>query len=133
MFRSSITALFLLLATAALSAQNVKVEEPENIARVMERFVEFNKSKQFVDGWRVQILATPDRQRLENARQSFQERYPNVSSDWVHSKPYYKLRAGAFATKLEALRLLYILKEDYPAAYLVRDNQVKPEELVFNY
>ena len=100
---------------------------------MMDRFTEINRAKTFVDGWRVQILATPDRQRLDQARQSFQVRYPNVSSDWVHSKPYYKLRAGAFASKLEALRLLYIMKEDYPGAYLVKDNQVRPEELVFNY
>ncbi len=114
-------------------AQNIDIDEPRSIESMMDRFTEINRAKQYVNGWRVQVLATPDRRRLEEALRSFRIRYPKVSSDWVHSNPYYKLRAGAFATRLEALRLLHILKEDYPGAYLVRDNQVKPEELVFNY
>lgn len=133
MYRFLLIGLLAILCSPAAEGQNVTLSEPTDIKNMMDRFTEINRAKTFVDGWRVQILATPDRQRLDQARQSFQIRYPNVSSDWVHSKPYYKLRAGAFATKLEALRLLYIMKEDYPGAYLVKDNQVRPEELVFNY
>lgn len=99
----------------------------------MERFAENNKSKSYVSGWRVQIMATPDRQRLESVKQSFQYRYPSVPVDWVHSAPYYKLRAGAFSTKLEALRLKYILERDYPGIYLVKDDAIRPRELIGNY
>ena len=100
---------------------------------MMARFSEANKARTYMPGWRVQVLATPDRQRLESVKQSFQYRYPSIPVDWVHSAPYYKLRAGAFTTKLEALRLKYILERDYPGIYLVRDDAIRPEELVGNY
>ncbi len=96
----------------------------------MDKFVEQNKSQTSVKGWRIQILATNDRQRMETALRQFGNLYPSIPVDWLHAKPYYKVRAGAFATKRDALRTLYILKQDYPGAYPVQDNEIKPEELL---
>ncbi len=116
----------------ALTAQ-VKIKEDPLITRMVETYVNGNKAKASVEGWRVQLLATTDRQRLESVKQSFQYRYPNIPIDWVHSSPYYQLRAGAFTTKLEALRLKYILEREYTGIYLVKDDKIKPEELVGSY
>ena len=96
----------------------------------MQVFAETNKANTEIEGWRIQILATTDRQRMETVRQSFLYRYPNIPVDWVHNKPYYKLRAGAFSSKLEALRLKYILDDDYPGTYPVKDTNISPEELI---
>lgn len=114
-----------------LHAQGSVTEKVEpGVATLMTRFVELNKANPTVKGWRIQILATTDRQRMEEAMRQFGSLYPSIPSDWVHAKPYYKVRAGAFTTKREALRTLYILKKDYPAAYPVQDDQIKPEELL---
>lgn len=125
--------LLLTVFTFSASAQDIYVEEDEPIGQMMERFAELNKSRKFVPGWRVQIIATADRSRLETVKQSFQYRYPNIPVDWEHKKPYYKLRAGAFPTKLEAMRLKYILEQDYPGIYLVKDDDIRPEELIGDY
>ena len=125
-------ALFLAITNISF-AQNVVIEEDDPIGAMMDRYVELNKSKSVIAGWRVQIMASPDRQRLESIKQSFQYRYPSIPVDWVHSAPYYKLRAGAFATKLEALRLKYILEQDYPGIYLVKDDDISPRELIGRY
>lgn len=109
------------------------IKEDPLISQMMDRYVQANKSRKFVDGWRVQIMATPDRQNMDRQLQTFQYRYPKLSADWVHHNPYYKIRVGAFATRLEALRLLYLLKADYPGAYLLADKEVKPSELLGNY
>lgn len=114
-----------------LSAQNnIQIKEEPNIAQMMNRFIEKNKATTTIEGWRVQVLATPDRQQLDRAKQVFQYKYPNIAIDWVHSNPYYKLHAGAFSTKLEAMRLQYLLRRDYPSAYLVKDNTVRPADLI---
>lgn len=126
-------AILLAALVLPLSAQDIYVEEDEPIGQMMERFAELSKSRKFVPGWRVQILATADRSRLETVKQSFQYRYPNIPVDWMHSKPYYKLRAGAFSTKLEAMRLKFILEQDYPGIYLVKDDKIRPEELIGDY
>ncbi|MCG8327841.1 MAG: SPOR domain-containing protein [Chitinophagales bacterium] len=131
--RTIILLLFALGAWTSIEAQNVLIEEDAPIGQMMDRFTELNKARSTVTGWRIQIMATPDRQRLENVKQSFQYRYPSIPVDWVHSAPYYKLRAGAFATKLEALRLKYILEQDYPGIYLVKDDAITPRELIGRY
>lgn len=114
-------------------AQDISVTEEAAITEMMERFTDENKSRTSVEGWRIQLLATTDRQKMERSKQTFQYRYPNIPVDWEHSKPYYKLRAGAFATKLEAIRLLYLLKEDYPSAYPAKDKKIRPEEMAGYY
>ena len=132
-YRYLIGTILLVALGFPLSAQDIYVEEDEPIGQMMERFAELNKSRKFVPGWRVQILATADRSRLETVKQSFQYRYPNIPVDWMHNKPYYKLRAGAFSTKLEAMRLKFILEQDYPGIYLVKDDKIQPEELIGDY
>jgi hypothetical protein len=124
---------FVCVSVSAIAQNNVIVKEDPIIAQMMDRYTQNNKARKTVDGWRVQIFATPDRQSLDRSLQSFQYRYPNLSADWVHHNPYYKIRVGAFASKLEALRLLHILKPDYSGAYLVADNQMRPAELLGNY
>lgn len=119
-----------LLCSNQLLGQNVQIEEEPVIKDMMELFTTNNKGKTNIEGYRIQILATNDRQRLERVKQGFQYRYPNIAVDWVQTPPYYKLRAGAFATKLEALRLLHILKKDYPNAYPAIDKNIRPYELI---
>lgn len=129
-FPALIVSLISLLSLPAFGQRNIVIEADKPIAQMMARYAEINKSKKLVEGWRVQLLATPDRQRLETVKQSFQYRYPNVPVDWEHAKPYYKLRAGAFSSKVEAMRLKYILEKDYPGIYLVKDDQIAPRELI---
>ncbi len=116
-----------------LNGQNIRTTEEPLIASMMEKFVEVNKATEFVEGWRIQILATTNRQQLETSRQRFQYRYPNIPVTWVHSSPHYKLRAGAFLTKLEALRLKYILERDYSGIYLVKDDEIRVSELLNSF
>jgi len=97
----------------------------------MNEFVEQNKAKSTIEGWRIQILSTTDRQRLERVKRSFQYRYPNVTVDWLHDSPYYKLRAGAFVSKMEATRMMHVLKEDYPSIHRVKVDDIRPQEVIF--
>lgn len=111
-------------------AQNITINEDPNISSMMSRMVQLNWLQENVDGWRIQILATTDRIKMEDVKREFLGRYPNIPINWVHSKPYYKLQAGAFATKLEAIRLLHELKQTYPSAYPAKDQNINPRELV---
>ena len=111
-------------------AQNISIKEDFPIAKMMETFIVNNKSIMQIDGWRIQIMATTDRRKMEEARSEFLVIYPDISIDWTHSKPYYRLRAGAFTSKLDAMRLLHILKENYPGAYPAKDSNIDPQELI---
>lgn len=117
----------------SLQAQSVQVKMDPIIGDMLEQHTANNKAEATVSGWRVQILATTNRQRLESVQQSFRYHYPNVPVDWMHDRPYYKLQAGAFRTKRDALRLKYILSREYEGLYLVRDDAISKTELLNYY
>ena len=122
-----ISLLFLLPAIAI--GQQINISEDPAIEKMIRRHSELNKQKRLITGWRVQVYATSDRMKLESFRRNFQNNFPYMSVKMEHEQPYYKLRVGAFSTKLEALRLRQRLKKFYPGAYPIRD-QLAPEELI---
>jgi hypothetical protein len=131
-------ALFLLLLLvfcgSALSAQDrTTIQQDTSISMLFNTFVELNKSRKVQSGWRIQIISTTDRQRMEGVKQAFQYRFPDVPTKWEHEAPYYKLRAGAFATKLQAVHLLHLIKQEFPSAYLTQDDSIVPSELLEVY
>jgi len=113
-----------------VTAQNIQVEEEYNVSRMMARFGELNKMRSTVPGWRIQLVATTDRRKMEATREAFMKKYPDITIDWQHAKPYYRLRAGAFKTKLEAMRVLDRLKKDYPSAFPAKDANISLKTLV---
>jgi len=119
---------FLSITSSAFS-QNVIIKETPGITQLVEKHIELNRATLTIDGWRIQLFATTDRSKLEGARGTFINRYPNMPVDWVHASPWYRLRAGAFATKLDATRTLNSLKIYYPDAYLAKD-KIKTSELL---
>ncbi len=124
--------LFLLVFsfTQSATAQNIAVEEEYSVSRMMARFGELNKMQSTVPGWRIQLVATTDRRKMEATKDEFMKKYPDISIDWQHAKPYYRLRAGAFKTKLEAMRVLDRLKRDYPSAFPAKDANISLKALV---
>lgn len=119
----------LLLWSQFSLAQKVTINEDPIISQMMKKFVEVNKQKKSVSGWRIQISSTTDRRTMEETIKRFQQTYSYIPVSWVHAKPYYQVRVGAFKTKLESLRLLSLIKSEYPEAYPVIDNNIKQADL----
>lgn len=119
-----------LITGQSISAQNaVALEVAPAIGDLLELFQTENEEMDKIPGWRVQVLATTDRNRLETVERQFKVNYPSIAVDWVHTKPYYKLRAGAFETKQEAERLKFTLGEQFEGVYLVKDDISEAELL----
>ncbi len=129
MKKLGVTIMALLTISCFAISQNVIVNETSAITQLVEKHIELNRATPTIDGWRIQLFATTDRSKLEGARGTFINRYPNIPIDWVHASPWYRLRAGAFATKLDATRMLNSLKIYYPDAYLAKD-KIKTIELL---
>lgn len=129
MKRIGVTIIALFTISYLAISQNIIVNETTAITQLVEKHIELNRATPTIDGWRIQLFATTDRSKLEGARGTFINRYPNIPVDWVHASPWYRLRAGAFATKLDATRMLNSLKIYYPDAYLAKD-KIKTSELL---
>lgn len=98
----------------------VTVDEDTAVSEMMQKHINQNKTSSLISGWRIQLLATTDRRKVEREEANFIQQYPTIRVNWEHSKPYYKLKAGAFATKLAATRMLKELKQTYHSAIITK-------------
>lgn len=110
-------------------AQEVQLNEDPKVSQLVRNWTNSNRSNPRVNGWRVQIMATTDREQVEDARNRFRTQYPDVPAEWAHEKPYYKLRVGAFRNKLEAQAFLATLT-DYAGAYPAKDANIHPRDFL---
>lgn len=109
-------------------AQVTITEEP-NIERLMNSYVSSSRSSEYVQGWRIQVITTNDRRKMETARSKCASLYPQFEPVWKHVSPYYQVQIGAYRTKLELQSFLLELKEDFPNAIPVQDKIRKVELL----
>jgi len=123
---------FILLTISISGFSQIEIKEDAPIDMMMRRYTDVNNTRAFINGWRIQIMAKTDRQAIEKAKEDFMLEFPGVNIDWTHSKPYYRLRTGAFQTKLEAIRMIQEIKKKYPGAFPVKDN-ISKQELVAKF
>lgn len=110
--------------------QGIHIYEEPQVSDMLSRHIEANKSKGAIEGWRIQILSSSDRARVEREKSKFRATFPQYPVDWVHIKPNYKLQAAAFASKLDALEALNRIKSVFPSAYVVKVRDLNPREIV---
>jgi len=80
-----------------------------------------------VRGWRIQILTTNDRRKMENGIKRFEVLYPHIPYKWEHNPPYYQVRIGAYELREDLESMLLQLKRDFPAALPVQAEMEKTE------
>lgn len=106
----------------------VFINEQVEITRAMEKYKQLSMNREYVDGWRIQIINTDDRRQMEAARSKFAIQYPYIKMTWEHVQPYYQVRVGAYHHKMDLESFLRELKDDFPRAIPVRD-QINKSEL----
>lgn len=123
--RKSIFSILLVLFVAVISkAQGISISEDPTITKMMAAYTGINKvttSTQMIDGFRIQLMATTDRRKVDQVMSSFSAIYQGVPVTWSQAQPYYRIRVGAFAQRDGASRYLQTIKKDYPDAYIVTD------------
>lgn len=95
----------------------------------MSEFQKRSMAEKEVDGWRIQIITTDDRRKMEAAKSKFETMYPEIFLKWEHIVPYYKIKIGAYKTKLDLQAFLQELREEFSSAFPIPD-MVKKAELV---
>lgn len=130
MKKNILVLLALLAAFSRAGAQEIQLNEDPRIGQMTEAWRRANRANPVVDGWRAQVMATTDRAQVEEAKTRFRTLFPDVAADWVHEKPYYKLRVGAFRSKLEALAFIAELSDFYPGSYPAKDANIHPRDFL---
>jgi SPOR domain len=125
-----IVILMLLLAPCWLLAQEVQLNEEPRIGQLMKAWADANRTASRIAGWRVQILSTADRAQADAMKLRFKADHPDAVAEWYHEKPYYKVRVGAFRTKLEAMAFIAEIRDFYPGCYPAQDPAIHPRDFL---
>ncbi|MFT6333578.1 MAG: hypothetical protein ACJATI_000305 [Halioglobus sp.] len=121
----------MLFLNSASGQENVTVSTSPAIDQMMDKFTNANRAQKSIKGWRIQIITTDDRRKMEAARGKFLGLYPDVEVKWNHVAPYYRVKVGAYENKMQLMGFLLELKNDFPGVIPVMDN-IKKSELVGN-
>jgi len=74
--------------------------------------------KVLLDGYRVQIFFSNDRELINRQRDRFSQQNPNVPTFVVYDAPNYSIKAGNFRTELEAEELRSRISVDFPSSII---------------
>ena len=125
-----IIAILMTMVLGKTHAQNIYVNEEPQVTSLMNKFMEWNKEKDYVNGWRIQIINTDDRRKMENAIARFRRYFPYINNvSWEQVVPYYKVKVSGFKSGLKAQAFLDEVKEYFPSAITVWE-KIKESEFI---
>lgn len=102
----------------------ITVHQPQAISSALKNKISANKSKK-ISGFRIRIFfdnKQDSRSSSELALKKFKSEYPGYEAYRSYSSPYFKVTAGNFRTKSEAIRFLQSVRVDFPNAMVVKEN-----------
>ena len=114
-------------------AGKLTIEQNPEIDSIMSRYILANRQMAEengngnvgMPGYRIQIYSSSNRNAREESgktRAEFISKFPDIVSYILYSEPgYFKVRAGDYRTKTEAVKPLQKISRVFPDAYLVPD------------
>ena len=102
----------------------VTVHQSDAIRKAMKLKRQQGHSGDGVSGFRIRIYfsnAQSAREESNTAAIRFSESFPDHSVYRSFVNPNFKVTVGDFRSRSEALRLLSVVKKDFPAAFIVRE------------
>jgi len=114
---------FLGISLAAFSQPmgRVEVVADPRLEKMEQSFIKNNKRDQENDGFRIQVSQATERAGILKMQADLTKKYPELKWYVEFQQPYFRLRAGDFRNRFEALGSVALLKKEFPQAYLVAD------------
>ena len=97
---------------------NTNSSPNSDIYELVSKYKRIIKNKN--TNWKLQIKFTSKRSDIVPYKMKFNNLYPEISTSIIFESPYYKLLAGDFKTKNEALKIRNIIKTNFPAAHPIK-------------
>ena len=91
----------------------------------LKRHIMYNMRNPGIPGFRIRIFSDSGfdaKERAVESRTLFISRYDNIEAYIQYDIPNYKVYAGDCRTRSDALKILEIVKKDFPNAFIVAQN-----------
>jgi hypothetical protein len=105
----------------------VVVNKDPRVEQLIRKQIDINaettlEARRHVPGFRIQVINTPDRDKVNAAKIKIYEGFPDWKPYLLYQAPNYKLRVGDFKTEDEANAALQQLSKLFPSGlYVIRD------------
>jgi len=105
----------------------VVVRKDPRIDSLVQKQIEINElttrdARRNVPGYRIQVINSPDRNKVYAAKVKIYEEYPDLKPYLLYQAPNYKLKVGNFKTQEEAEQAMQQLSRLFPSGlYVIRD------------
>jgi hypothetical protein len=115
-----------MISHPADSSSVVILKDPR-IDQLVRKQIEINEqttrdSRRYVQGWRIQVINSPDRSKVFAAKATMLEEFPDWKAYLLYSSPNYKLRVGNFKTQEEAEDAVKQISRIFPSGiYVIPD------------
>ena len=119
--------LFILLPILSVAQTDTILSENGSIISINEtginalvsKYEAILKTRNGVDGWRVQIMFKTKKKEIQQLKIAFMKLYPQIPAYLEYEAPYYRLRVGNCRTKLEAIKIQRQISKKFLGAYPV--------------
>jgi hypothetical protein len=106
-------------------SSGIAVQFPQQVNSQVDIFLdsiaERNKNVRFSNGYRIQVYVGNDRRDVDEAKVFIYQNFPELNTYLTFSQPTYKLKAGDFASRLDAERYYSSIKHRYSMAMVVSE------------
>jgi len=97
----------------------------ERIEDNFNQHLQYNYKNSVIPGFRIRIFSDSGfdaKERALESRTRFMSKYENIEAYIQYDIPNYKVYVGDCRLRSEALRILEIIKKDFPNAFIVMQN-----------
>lgn len=88
---------------------------------VLDSIDRYNVSKEFIDGFTIQIYAGMKREDALNAKKNLAQSLPEVTSEVEYAQPNFRVKAGKYFTRIDAQKDYLSIKKIFPTAIVIPD------------
>lgn len=123
----AISLLGMFITATELKAQ-INVNCDPQVENMMQVFKNANVKETKIEGYRIQIVQTSDRDKVRKLKTELLQDFPDMRVYETYEAPFFKLRTGNFTSRYEAYQVLVQLKEKFNGIFIVPDD-IKESEL----
>ena len=129
------TIVVILAFTSIVNAQNKpegkkEIVQDKRIDELVQKHIKVNEIANTIPGFRINIFFQSGNNSKTNANQAkaaFIAKYPEIDAYVVFDEPNFKVKVGDFRTRMEARGFVEKIKQDFPDAFVIKDNIFFPK------
>jgi hypothetical protein len=107
-----------------ISAQNyqISVEQDPKIETLFLEKIKSNNTNNLNDRYKIQIFSG-DNSNSRKVLNDFKSKYKQIDATITFQTPNYKVLVGSFFNRIDAIRCLDLIKNEYPNSFIIKPSK----------